>query len=270
MMGIDPVANAASQGVITNIMVLIAALLTLGIFSFLYKDNPLYKFSEYLLVGVTAGYALIIDFFNSIKPNLIEPLWSYRVIVPTFLGDMTLPRFLVDFRAVDILYIIPGILGLMIMLRLFNKTTKWSRWPIAFYIGMFAGLNIPASIQAQLLEQVRGSILAQGAGGSSVPIFTYQGILEMFTRPNWDFILFNLNGILMFVGTLCVLSYFFFSMEHKGWLGGASRVGIYYLMLGFGASFGYTVMARVSILLGRVQFMIFDARYHFMALFGIQ
>jgi hypothetical protein len=66
-----------------------------------------------------------------------------------------------------------------------------------------------------------------------------------------------------------VLSYFFFSMEHKGLLGRSSRVGIYYLMLGFGASFGYTVMARVSILLGRVQFMIFDARYHFMALFGI-
>ncbi len=125
MMGIiDPVANAASQGVITNIMVLVAALLTLGIFSFLYKDNPLYKFSEYLLVGVTAGYALIIDFFNSIKPNLIEPLWSYRVIVPTFIGDMTLPRFMVDFHAVDILYIIPGILGLMIMLRLFNKTDQ--------------------------------------------------------------------------------------------------------------------------------------------------
>jgi len=33
----------------------VGALLTLCIFSFLYKDNPLYKFAERLFVGVTAG-----------------------------------------------------------------------------------------------------------------------------------------------------------------------------------------------------------------------
>jgi len=31
------------------------ALLTIFTFSFLYKDNPLYKFAEHLVVGVSAG-----------------------------------------------------------------------------------------------------------------------------------------------------------------------------------------------------------------------
>lgn len=269
MTGLDPIANAASQGVLNNVLTLLAAFLTIGIFSFLYKDNAFYKFCEFLLVGVSAGYAIVIDYFNLIKPNLIEPLWSYRVIIPTFLGDMTMPRFLVEFRGIDLLYILPGLLGMVFILRLSNKLVVWSRWPLAFYIGLSAGLAIPAVIQAALLEQVRGAMMAVGAGGTQVPIFTYQGLIEMFTRPNWEFVIFNLNGVLMFLGTLSVLSYFFFSMEHKGLLGVTSKVGIYFLMLGFGASFGYTVMARVSILLGRVQFLLFDARYHFMALFGM-
>ena len=29
---------------------------TLAILSFLYKDNPIYKFAEYVYVGLSAGY----------------------------------------------------------------------------------------------------------------------------------------------------------------------------------------------------------------------
>ena len=37
-----------------------------------------------------------------------------------------------------------------------------------------------------------------------------------------------------------------------------SRVGIWFLMIAFGASFGYTVMGRLSLLIGRVQFLLFE------------
>ena len=33
----------------------IAAFLTLGIFSYLYRDNPFYKIAEHVFVGVSAG-----------------------------------------------------------------------------------------------------------------------------------------------------------------------------------------------------------------------
>jgi len=55
-----------------------------------------------------------------------------------------------------------------------------------------------------------------------------------------------------------VLIYFFFSKEHKGALGGVAKLGIWFLMVAFGASFGYTVMGRVSLLIGRMTFMLRD------------
>ncbi|GAI60092.1 unnamed protein product, partial [marine sediment metagenome] len=40
-----------------SIMVWIAAILTLSIYSFLYRDNIFYKFAEHLFVGVSVGYS---------------------------------------------------------------------------------------------------------------------------------------------------------------------------------------------------------------------
>ncbi|MEE9558849.1 MAG: hypothetical protein V3V94_05115, partial [Candidatus Brocadiales bacterium] len=55
-----------------------------------------------------------------------------------------------------------------------------------------------------------------------------------------------------------VLLYFLFSVEHKGPVGVASKIGIYFLMVSFGASFGYTVMGRMSLLIGRMIFLLKD------------
>ena len=68
----------------------------------------------------------------------------------------------------------------------------------------------------------------------------------------------SFSNIFLFVGVLCGLVYFFFSKEHKGFFGGIARVGILVLMLTFGAGFGYTVMARISLLAGRMTFLFGD------------
>jgi hypothetical protein len=62
----------------------------------------------------------------------------------------------------------------------------------------------------------------------------------------------------LLVGVFCTVVFFFFSLEHKGAVGGISRIGIVFIMVAFGASFGYTVMARVSLLIGRFQYLIYD------------
>ena len=53
-----------------------------------------------------------------------------------------------------------------------------------------------------------------------------------------------MNAMLLTVATLCAMVYFFFSVEHKGLVGKIAKVGIWFLMITFGASFGYTVMGR--------------------------
>jgi len=65
----------------------------------------------------------------------------------------------------------------------------------------------------------------------------------------------TISAIILIVGVICALIYFFFSKEHTGTFGAASRLGIWFLMVTFGAAFGYTVMARISLLTGRMQYL---------------
>jgi hypothetical protein len=56
--------------------------------------------------------------------------------------------------------------------------------------------------------------------------------------------------------------YFFFSIEHKGFIGKTAKVGIWFMMITFGASFGYTVMGRIALLAARLEFL-FGEWLHF-------
>jgi hypothetical protein len=63
----------------------------------------------------------------------------------------------------------------------------------------------------------------------------------------------SFSNLVLVAGLLSALAYFFFSKEHRGAFGRVSRFGVWTLMVAFGAAFGYTVMARVSLLIGRLQ-----------------
>ncbi len=192
----------------------VAAILTLSIFSFLIKDNPFYKFAEHLVVGVTAGYYVIIFYYNAVKPYLIDPLFKeHRYIT-----------------------IIPLILGLLMFTRFSSKYGWLSRWSLAFMIGGSSGFAIPRMVEQRLIKQAEATM---------IPLYGHELMA-------WDII----NNWFIFAGVLATLIYFFFSREHKGVLGGIARVGIVFIMVGFGASFGYTVMARISLLIGRTYFLI--------------
>ena len=115
---------------------LIAVFLTLCIFSFLYKDNPFYKFAEHLLVGISVGYVLVIALNTTLMPKLINPV----------------------FKQGEFVYIIPGILGLFMLLRFIPRYAWLSRISIALIIGAGAGVAIPATIQARLFSQMQASM----------------------------------------------------------------------------------------------------------------
>jgi len=52
----------------------LAVFLTLAIFSFLYRDNPIYKTAEHFFVGLAAGYFIVIQYHTVFLPNLWQPL----------------------------------------------------------------------------------------------------------------------------------------------------------------------------------------------------
>jgi len=196
----------------------LAALLTLGIMSFIYKDNLYYKVCEAIFIGISAGYWFITYFWDS----LYRKAWVGIV----HQGD----------------YILLGgvILGAMMLTRLFGKIGWIARWPLAFIVGATAGLKMMVYFTTNAMAQVHGTVndmMAAFSGGD----------------------LYDLIGrLVILIGTVTGLIYFYFSKEHKGLFGGVARVGTWFLMITFGASFGYTVMSRMSLLLGRIDFLLTD------------
>ena len=114
----------------------IAAFLTLCIFSFLYKDNPFYKFAERLVAGVATGYFTMLLFWT----NFQDKVWQ-----PIFING-------------EYLYIIPAILGIIMWSR-FSKKYSWiSRYSIAFYIGIGSGVSITVYLYTYLFKQLQATI----------------------------------------------------------------------------------------------------------------
>lgn len=193
---------------------LVAAILTLAVLTFLYRDNPIYKFAEYLLVGVSVGYILVITWTNSIMALLVVPLSEQ--------GRAHL--------------LIPFALGLLMFARFHPRTSALSRLPLALLIGSGAGVAIPAMLGPRVMRQMSDSV---------IPLFTASGG-------------FDLGGLVILIGLLCTLTYFYFSRSQGGVLGTAAKTGTFFLMIFFGATFGYTVMSRMSTFIGRMEFLLSD------------
>ena len=204
----------------------IGAFITLCCFSFLYKDNPFYRFAESLFVGVSAGYYLSVVYFHQVlKPNLLAKLW------PSFFNTGEAANV-----APDYWLIIPGILGCLMLLRFSQKLAWVSRFTVAFVMGVSTGLTIVTSTQQYLIPQIAKAIK---------PIFIYGQLGQSF------------SNLVLVVGSIACLFYFFFSTEHKGpFYGNLAKIGIWFLMISFGASFGATVMGRISLLIGRFTFLL--------------
>ncbi len=215
----------------------LGALFTLAILSFLYKDNPFYKVAESVVVGVTAAYWMVIGFWQTLVPNLLVKLapgpvtaWALPGVDPAFSWETFL------------LYLIPLTLSVMLLMRL-SPVAGWiSRWPMAFIIGVFCGIRLIGFLHADFLAQIKTSI---------------EPIIVMSQDQGFDFWQ-SLKNLLKVIGVLTCLVYFFFSIEHKGVVGKTARVGIWFLMITFGAAFGYTVMGRIALLSIRLEFLFTD------------
>ena len=205
----------------------IAALLTLCIYSFLYRDNVLYKIAEHLFVGVSLGWALCVTYHQAILPKMVYP-----VFMPAR----------VDLAGPDFVVAVPVLIGLLWFARFIPGVGWLTRVPIAAVVGYGSGVGATAAIHGNLLPQLRATLLPVVARSDS-------GAFDVWL---------SIGNAVLIVGVICVLAYFYFSREHRGVLGGMSRVGIYFLMMAFGAGFGYTVMARISLLIGRIEFLWFD------------
>jgi len=211
----------------------VAAFFTLFILSFLYKDNPLYKIAESVVVGVSAAYWMVVAFWTTIVPNLLGKL------SPEWIKSWAMPGLNTES---ELIYLVPLIMGIMLIWRLAPNGSWISRWPLAFIIGTTAGIRLIGFLHADFLGQIRNTIISLVVSSPDTG-FDF-----------WD----SLKNIVIVIGVLATLVYFFFSIEHKGYVGKIAKLGIWFLMITFGAAFGYTVMGRIALLAIRIEFLLND------------
>jgi len=197
----------------------VSALLTLFALSFLYKDNPFFRFAESLFAGVSLGYYVGIVLNQTLMPNMIVPLRTDFAQNWDLLGA--------------------GVIGVLLFLRYAPKISWISRYALAIYVAYYIGLDFTRRLHGEVLPQLARTMLPL------LPV-------------SWTMLSVSLVFV---IGVYSVLVYFFFSKEHNAVTGRIARVGIWFLMISFGAGFGFTVMGRMALLIGRLNFLIFSWLY---------
>ncbi len=215
-----PVSPFSLQG----LTIWLSALATLAIFSFLYKENRIYRFAEHALLGFGIGFSVA----TTITDILIPKWWT-----PMVSGWRT------GHHGAFALGLLAGGLGLM-WYGIYHRKTVWmSRVVMGLTIGAGAGLAFKAEINDKL-PQIVASFKSPYVPAAETTAFSN-----------------SLNNILFFFIVFTVLSYFFFSARQTGRVWGTStKLGRTFLMITFGVFFGNTIMTRMSVFIERVWFLL--------------
>jgi hypothetical protein len=214
-------------GTVQTITIWVGAFCTLGIYSLLYRENKVYRFFEHLFLGLATGWTLVAAWNNILLPNWWKPLW-------------------VEGKWYFIFALPAGLLFYFI----YSSRHSWmSRLIFGFFFGAAAG---------QAFQTFAGQFFKQFKKVVSInplqPDPSYLKGAYALTDASWA-----LNSVLFIAILVAVMTYFFFSFEQKGKvIPKISLFGRYILMFAFGALFGSTIMARMSLLIGRVYFLIHD------------
>ena len=181
---------------------------------------------------------MVTGFWSTLVPNLfakLAPGLTSRFLMSGLEENGALPHW-------DWHYLIPLIFGVLLLWRLMPKGGWISRWSLAFIVGITAGNRLITYLASDFIAQTQSTMK---------PLIVMSPAGAILWGDSF-------NNLVIVVGVITGLCYFYFSKEHTGWFGRLARVGIWSLMITFGAGFGYTVMGRVALLVGRMEFIFID------------
>ena len=164
--------------------------------------------------------------FRFVERTMVGAAIGHYVVVAlkniNDLGVAILPK--------DPLVIVPIVLGLLLFAR-FHKTYHWlTRYGVAVLVGIGTGLTFRAIIVAQFISQLQATILN----------------------------LTTVDNIIIFFGVLCTVAFFIFTIEPKGPLRHIPRIGLWFMMIAFGVSFGGALIGRVTYIVSAIRFLLFE------------
>ncbi|HEU4745057.1 MAG TPA: hypothetical protein VFS61_07470 [Anaerolineales bacterium] len=205
---------------------LVGLLLTLMVFSYLIRDNPLFRIAVYLFIGVASGYAATIVWHYVLFPKLSQALGSLNPFA-----------------------IIPLILGLSLLTKLLPRISWVGSFAMAVLVGVAAAAAVGGALIGTLLPQAQAAIDGfdfRSAGGGT------NALLQL------------VEGGVMLLGTVFTLASFHFSAgrvpdgapKRNRIIEGIAWVGRIFIAITFGALFAGVYISALTAMIERLSFIL--------------
>jgi len=201
----------------------LGAVLTLLIFSYLLGDNPLYRLALHLFIGALVGY-------------------SFGVV----LREVLLKLALGQLQSNPIL-LVPLVMGLwLFFFKMIPRLAYIGNFVIAYLIGVGAAVALSGALLGTIVPQV-------GATGRALSIASWAS----FRLGPLDGLLIIVGTV------CTLMAFTFTARKQRGlagvWaqiVGLMAKIGRMFLIFAFGVAFAGALTASLSIFIGRVQYLI--------------
>lgn len=216
---------------------IISALLTVMVLTYIIGDNFLFRLATYIFIGVAAGYAGSVAVRSVLWPGLGAPLFA-KELQEIFQGTNI------------VTLLIPWLLVLLLFLKVFPAGARYGGLPMAILVGVGAAVIVGGGITGTLIPQ---SVNAMEPLNPMVeaPITGESGPERVF------------NVIVMLLGTISTLIYFRFSAKRE--LSGEARrtlasevlatIGRFFIAVTFGVMYAGALASSIVVLAERIQFL---------------
>ena len=193
-----------------EIGLIVASILCVSLYTLLYGDQPISRIAEHIYIGFGAYWIVnrIMYFWREGVERMLEPGQAH--------------------------FVIPVILGLMILGRLYKPTRWMYRYPMALIIGSSIGVSLRTMVFSQIIDQY--------VVGNLPPTTPLIGVPAVVT----------INSLIIIFGTICSTAFFIFSHDFTGPTKYIHRAGRLFLLCAFGATYGQTTSYRYEAMAGNL------------------
>jgi hypothetical protein len=208
------------------ISALIGLTLTLMVFSYLIKDNPLFRIAIYLFIGAAAGYAASVVLHYVLLPRLSQSLTTLNPLL-----------------------LIPLIFGISLFSKFFPRISWVGNFAMAVLVGVGAAAVVGGALLGTLMPQAQAAI-------NGFNVRSAENVGEAAFRL--------LEGGVMLVGTVFTLASFHFSAgraadgspKRNRIIEGLAWVGRIFVAITLGALFAGVYMSALTAMIERLSFVI--------------
>jgi hypothetical protein len=229
---------------------ILAALLTVMVLSYLIGDNPLFRVTTYIFIGITAGYAGAIAWHNILRPALVDPLLAA--------GSAGILDGSIFSSGKGIMIIGAWAMIVMLLLKLSPSTSRWGSLPLVIMVGVGTAVVVGGAITGTLIPQSSAAVVTLNPGAFP-PASAGNFLMRFF---GWLEPLVEV--LILLSGTVFTLLYFNFAAkrsptdigERPAFLEWSARIGKAFIAITFGTMYAGVLSTTLIVLSERMDFLV--------------